>query len=242
MYEHEIEVEEKQKIYVPSGYLSGCLKKAERWVKQILGLGGISVFYEIRGKSPYDRITLSVLPLSDANRKIILKDRSYMTIAEKMSDRLAVPFLVFVVRDDMVYFALRRAGDRTYTKHIATHEEFWEFFHLQDFHRATPWHGKLPKEDTDSEDWYSVNHHSLPRNFYSIDIDSLHPHDDSETPLCIEIKREGESLTYNQRVGFRILQEKTGAVFRIYYLKEIWTRKRAITPGLSRHTKTVHSA
>ncbi len=216
-----IETKSKRIITVPEGMLSTCLKNAERYVKYHLGLGGISIFYEIRGKTPYDRITLSVLPLTQENRRRMEEDKRYLKLVECISDKLNIPLIIFVVHIEYIYFALRKPRKRGYSIHRTTRQQFWDLFYKEDFERAKRVKGKLPHETENSEDWYSVHHHGLPRNFYSIDIDSMQIHPENPLkPLCIEMKRYGENLTYNQKVGFGILQKKVGAEFHILYLKE----------------------
>lgn len=207
---------------VPKGMLGKNLKFAERYLKNKLGLGGISVFYEIRGRSPCDMITLALVPVTEENRRRLKSDPRYHRTVLCISDALHIPTIFFAVCEDCVYFSYRAPLSRKRTIHRATRESFWDFFFVEDFYSAERVElKKLPHETEDSENWYSVNHHRLPKDYYSIDVDCLHPHPTVEGKAMIfEIKREGEDLTYNQKVGLSILKEKADVEIHLIYLRE----------------------
>ncbi len=207
---------------VPKGMLGKNLKFAERYLKNKLGLGGVSVFYEIRGRSPYDAITLALVPVTEENRRRLKSDPRYYTTVLRISDALHIPTILFVVHREHIYFSYRPPFSGKRTLHRTSKESFWNFFFVEDFYSAERVDfKKLPQETEDSEDWYSVNHHRLPKDYYSIDVDCLHPHPTVEgRALIFEIKREGEDLTYNQKVGLSILKEKADVEIHLIYLRE----------------------
>lgn len=192
--------------------LKKSLKKEDALLRR--RRGGVLMYADIRGKTPYDRVEFFSVPVGEQNRRI-LKFGTVFGKLKSLSRKMEVPVVFFVIFHEAVVFFIVQRGKCSEIRFISPDVFFRSLLNRKTlfsaYGRAKRWEErKLPPETQDSAIAYSYFHNILPETCWCVDIDCF-------DGAFFEVKRRGECLTYNQRVLRRLVQ-RAGYDFHVIHV------------------------